>query len=314
MPHLLKPSFTALLISISLGNPAAANIIAPDDFQVKVPDNSNSDVAGNHPSTAYRDDVLLDAITFGDVTFTNSDGNFSAGLSVYVAEGRPYVNAERGDVDDNSDGNPDPFTRVGLDPNNYESTDPAYQDAALASAFSSLSLTEGTDGEGRRSVFRIVFDAGIADDSAAVDGVPEILLFERGNNDHSTIRAITGGSIQNPTYAPNAVKIAPRDMWASGVFINTHEIGGGQELGIAAYDLNTFGTSNKVFGIEIDTRGGDFYGLFSAATPIAQYTPTVIDHNNTVVPEPSSFALWIGLGTALTVGFKRRLIGEGTHG
>jgi hypothetical protein len=253
----------------------------------------------NDTTSPYTDDVLLDSISFGSTTFSAISGQFVAGTSFYVSSGRANVNAERGDNDTNSDGNPDPFARVGLDPSLYESTDPAYQDLALSSAFSSLSLTEGADGEAASYTFVMTFAAGITDNDVGEDSVPEVVLFERGNNDTSTIRAITGGTFDNPTYAENSITIKPGGMWNTGISIDTFEIGGGQELAAVGIDLSEFGSAGTIFGLEITSAGGDFYGqMLSPEDPETQLdydVPEGLINPASVVPESATYALLSGL-------------------
>lgn len=298
-----------------------AALISPDSLTVSVPSGSNNSTAADVGSSGnpYTDDVLLDSITFDGVTLSVGSGQIAAIQSAYVVSGRDDTNAEWGDDDDGSDGNTNPFSRVGINPfssgNNVdlsvqESTDPAIQDIALASAFSSLSLSEITDGEGNTSVTNFIFNFGVTDNDAALDLLPEIVLFERGNNDSTTVRAITGGTFDSPILAPDAVTINSGNMWDTGLFIDTTEINSGQELAAIGIDLNDFGISDGtiVYGLQIETDGGDFGGFFQAAEDPDQFSddvPEGLKNPLGTVPEPSAFALLLGI-TAAFLCTKRR--------
>lgn len=296
----------AALLAIFI--PSARGLVLPNGITVSVPANSNNPINPS-ASSPYTDDVNLDSITFGTTTYNVSAGQIAAIQSAYVVSGRADTNAEWGDNDNGSDGNPDPFTRVGINPFNadgsvntslQESTDPAIQDIGLASAFSSLSLSEITDGEGNTSVTNFIFSFGISDNDNAVDSIPEILLFERGNNDSTTVRAIIGGTYANPTLQ-GAVTIGSGVMWNTGIYIDTTEINNGQELGAVGIDLNEFGISDGtiVYGLQIETDGGDFGGFFQAAEdPDGQFSddvPEDLKNPTGTVPEPSAFGLIVGL-------------------
>jgi len=285
---------------------AEAILVTPESITFSVPSGSNNP---SNPSASdpYTDDVFLDTITFGSTTLGASGGQIAAIQSAFVESGRDDVNAEWGDDDDGSDGNPDPFTRVGINPFSsdgsvnldvQESTDPAVQDIALASVFSSLSLTEITDGEGNVSITNYIFEFGISDNDNGEDSLPEILLFERGNNDNTTVRAIVGGSFDDPTLR-GGVSIEPDDMWDTGIHIDTTEISEIQQLAAIGIDLNSFGINDGtiVYGLQIETDGGDFGGFFQAAENVEQFTDDVPDslkNPGATVPEPSAFALFAG--------------------
>ncbi len=259
--HRLTPPATLAAVVWILPAVAKAAIIMPISLQLTVPANT-ADPDGVAP---YTDDVFLSTLTFDTATFDVANDPFVSGVSVFVASGRDNINAEWGPDDTGADGNPDPFTRAGLNPADQESTDPAIQDVGLASAFFSLSLNEGSDGEGmgNESVLHITFAEGIRDNAGGSDSLPELVLFERGNNDDNTrIRAITGGTFDNPDFAPDTVTVNAGDLWNSGVSIRTNEIGGGQELGVGGIDLSDFGvdTETPVYGFSIASSGADLFG------------------------------------------------------
>ncbi len=301
-----------LTFSCMVSSVSHAALITLDSLTVNVPSGSNNTSGAGTSTNPYTDDVLLDSVTFDGITLSVDNGQISAIQSAYIDSGRDNTNAEWGDDDDGGDGNTDPFTRVGIDVFNadgsvnlavQESTDPAVQDIALASAFSSLSLSEITDGEGTNSVSNFIFNFGVKDNDTAVDLLPEIVLFERGNNDTTTVRAITGGTFDNPTLQ-GAITITEDDMWNTGEHIDTTEIDDIQQLAAIGIDLNDFGITDGsiVYGLQIDTDGGDFGGFFQAAEdPDTQFSDDVPDGLNNpdgTVPEPSAFALLLGLTAA----------------
>ncbi len=295
-----------IILSSFLNCSLQAILLTPDGISTLVPSGSNS------PTAPYTDDLLLDTITFGGVTFDADLDQIITVASLYVESGRANINAEWGDDDTSSDGNPIPFERFGLDPADQESVDPAIQDLALASAFSSRSLTEGNDGEGTGSVFRITFSAGVSDNDSAIDSVPEIVLFERGNNDTTSIRAIIGGTFLAPIYAPTTVTINPNQMWNTGLLVDTTEIGASQELAAIGIDLNDFGATGTIFGLEIDTNGGDLSGIFATiqneSTQVDPSVPEVLNNPLGTVPEPSALSLIFGLcSLGLTISRRKRL-------
>jgi hypothetical protein len=101
--------------------------------------------------------------------------------------------------------------------------------------------------------------------------------------------------------APTGVTINSGNMTNQGVFIKTTEINNSQELAGVGIDLNDFGiTSNSsiVYGIQIETDGGDFAGFFQAAEdPSTQFSdvPSGLLNPNAVVPEASTLSLLAGL-------------------
>lgn len=301
---------TSICVSASLyfSTNAQAIFITPTAIQVFSPAGSND------TTNPYQDDVLLESITFGSVTYSSNSGQLVAVQSAYVSVNAGDVNAEFGDLDTDvlggSDGNPNPFTRVGVDVSLQETTDPTIQNTTIASAFSTNSLIEGTDGENSAGfTFSLTFAAGIIDNDVGVDSVPELVIFERGNNDTTTIRAIVGGTYDNPTYAANTLTINPGELWNTGVSIDTSEIGAPQELGAIGIDVSDFGATT-IYGIEITSNGGDFYGQFlSADDPGSQIDPNVptgLLNPQGTVPEPSSWALLLGALAACNVSLSRK--------
>lgn len=306
------------LLALLLGTSPLINaqLILPTAITVSVPDGSNNPASPGF-TNPYTDDVYLASLTFPGGSLNSSSGQFATIQSAYVDSGRGNTNAEWGDNDDNSDGNPDPFTRVGIDAFNLdgsvntnvqESTDPAIQDIGLASVFSSLSLTEITDGESEGSTTNFIFSNGITDNNNAGDDLPEIVLFERGNNDTTTVRAITGGTFANPDLAGTAVTISSGAMWNTDIWIDTTEIDAIQQLAAGGIDLNAFGITDgtPVYGIQIETTGGDFGGFVQTAVdPQVQFSDVpagLLNPQATVIPEPSSqlfFALLVSTSCLL---------------
>lgn len=319
-----KLSQVLLLISVSTGltaSPGWAVALKPNKIVVSVPSNSNNPqgngdynynadnsaaptkLTGN--TQAYVDDVLLKEMEFGGGTIFLTNTNMRQSARAQVFSNRSAINAEFGDSDTGSDSNPNPFVSAGiinegatLSDATRESTDSNIQDRAIQSAFNSLSLSQGIDGEETTNyVYRLTFDNGIVDNNNAVDQAPELLFFERGHNSTFLIRAITGGTISNPTFAPTSVNVVTADLLPSGIFINTIEIPGKQELGVVGYDLNDFGVAadQVVYGVQISSTGltgADIYGQFLTATNSNQF------RNQTVVPEPLTI-----IGSAMALGF-----------
>ena len=302
-PILILPAACLSCLFAALANAA---VIMPTSVDITVPANT-ADPDGVAP---FTDDVYLDTLTFPDASFSVADDPFVSGVSVYVASGRDNINAEWGPDDNGLDGDPDPFTRAGLDPADQESTDPAIQDVGLASAFFSFSLNEGSDGEGEgsESVMHLTFAEGITDNSSGPDNVPELVLFERGNNDDNTrIQAITGGTFDDPTFAPDTVTINEGDLWDSGIRIRTNEINEsqeGQELGIGGIDLSDFGVGDdtSVFGFSIASTGADLFGQIIGVgnepgeSPGVTTPEDLMNPNGTVtvptpVPEPLAWSV-----------------------
>lgn len=249
---------------------------------------NNGTQNGTSASTAYIDDILLNSITFGSSTTfqrtTNQTTNQIRTIQdARVFTGRGNINAEYGDQDDSRDGNPNPFVSAGIvssgNPSDAqrESTNPtATQDNAIRASFSTLSLSQGIDGEELPFSYDLVFQNGILDDNSAVDQVPELIFFERGVNSDFSVQAITGGTVSNPTFSPNTVEVLRGNLWPTGVYIDTVEIGDGQQLGAVGLDLNDFGVgANPVYGIRVtalNDSGPDMYGQFITAREARQFT------------------------------------------
>lgn len=278
-------------------------ILSPDAILASPPAGSND------TTNPFTDDLLLENITFEGATFDFVDEEIIAVQSVFVSSGRDNINAEWGDNDTDSDGNPTPFDRLGLNPTDQEIQDPTIQDLGLASAFSSSSLSEGSDGEGTGSTFRVIFNSGISDNDSASDLIPEIIIFERNNNDTTSLRAIIGGTFMNPILAPNTVTINPGDLFNTGFSIDTTEIGSPQELAVGGIDLSDFGATGTIFGLEITTDGGDLSGIFASTENLAVQTdpnvPTGLLNPLGTVPEPRSFSLLLGLVSLFWVNRRR---------
>jgi hypothetical protein len=256
----------------------------------------------------YTDDIILESITFGSTTYSASSGQFAAVNYAKVTDGRENINAEWGDNDTADDGNPDPFTRIGLDPflspgvvNTaiQESTDPAIQDAAIASAYHTLSLNEGIDGEndGFTYTFHMIFAKGIVSDGNTL--TPEIMFFERGGNDNIAVRAIIGGTFDAPEYAETSISGFSTGQWNTGIDIDTTEIGNAQRLYAFGFDTEVdFGLSSEdvIYGLEVTSEGADLYGQFLSAESTDQFR----DVPQELVPEPAAIGL-IGLAGLLTL-------------
>lgn len=301
-----KAAFFAhkILLLTSLGtvltaSPGWATGIKPSSMTVSVPAGSNNGTRdGKSAATAFIDDILLDTITFGGVTFQSQNSAFKAAQRVEVTSGAGQINAEYGDSDTGSDGNPNPFVSGGIVsegaslPNiTRESADSTIQDSAIEAAFSSLSLSQGVDGEGPDYSFNLIFQQGIVDNSTAVDQVPELIFFERGVNSDFSVQAITGGTLANPTFAPNTVKFLRSDLQPTGVYIDTIEITNGQQLGAVGIDLNDFGLSaaEAIYGIRLTSlksSGADMYGQFVSAQDPSQFKNVPSKLSGTPVPEP----------------------------
>ncbi|MBC8134946.1 MAG: hypothetical protein H8F28_03555 [Fibrella sp.] len=200
-----------------------------------------------------------------------------------IVSGANNVNAEYGDSDTNSDSNPNPFVIAGVSAASAESTNPAIQRPSIRAAFNSLSLVQGIDGEGAPYVLDLIFQRGINDNNAALDAAPELVFFERGINSTYSVQVITGGTFAAPTFAPNTITInsgattgVAAQSRATGYFIDTVEIAGGQQLGATGIDLNSFfnGSVSTIFGVRItDTNGADLYGNFLSAVSTNQFVP-----------------------------------------
>lgn len=275
-----QPGFAQYLLPGTASGQATSGITLTKPATTSTENQPRTGLTG---ATAYVDDVFLSTVTFGSTTFSTAGGQFRGVGNVNVVSGATNVNAEYGDFDTGSDGNPNPFVIAGLNPADSESTNPAIQRPSIRAAFNSLSLVQGIDGEGAPYVLDLIFQRGINDNDAALDSVPELIFFERGVNSTYSIQVITGGTFNAPIFAPNTITVnsgatggANPQSRATGYFIDTVEIGTGQELGATGLDLNSFfnGTATTVFGVRItDTNGSDLYGNFLSAASTSQFVP-----------------------------------------
>jgi hypothetical protein len=260
-------------------------------------------------SDGYSDDIILNQLQFQGALFTNPAGQFRSVQHATVVSGREYANAEYGDHDDGADGNPHPYVSAGIvnegeTPSDTlrQSTNPAIQDPAIAAAFNGFSLSQGVDGENQNYTIDLIFDDGISDDnSGASDTVPELIFFERGLNSDIEVQLIIGGTIDSPILSPLSQSVyepgtggGVYEFAATGYSIDTIEIGGGQELGVAGLDLSDFftGPVQPAYGVRFTSIGGgaDVYGMFlSALNPSTQFEP--VPPGLTPVPEPGTYAL-----------------------
>lgn len=310
-PGAFVSNLSKVLLLASVGtvlttSPGWAAVLKPTSVNVTVPTNSqNGTRNGASAGQAYVDDILLDSITFSGTTFRSNNGQFRAIERANVISGAANVNAEFGDNDTGSDGNPNPFVSAGiisegatLPETTRESTDPSIQSSSIRAAFNSLSVAQGVDGEGANYNLQLIFQNGITDNSSAADQIPELVFFERGANSQFTVRAITGNSLtNNPTYAPTTVSVVNNDYFKSGKYIDTNEIDSGQELGVVGIDLNDFGlgANDVVYGVSltsINGSGADLYGQFVSAENINQFRV------REGVPEPLTI-----LGSGIALGF-----------
>ena len=278
-PGAFVSNLSKVLLLASVGtvlttSPGWSAVLKPTSVNFTVPTNSqNGTRNGNSAGQAYVDDVLLNNITFGGTTFrSNSNINnsqFRAVERVNVrSSGASNVNAEFGDNDTGSDGNPNPFVSAGksaegvpVPENIRESTDPSIQSSSIKAAYNSLSVSQGVDGEGPEYNLQLIFQNGVTDNSSTADQVPELVFFERGK------------------------------------FIDTIEVDSGQELGVVGIDLNDFGlAANQVlYGVSVTSingSGADLYGQFVSAENIDQF------RNREGVPEPLTI-----LGSGIALGF-----------
>lgn len=284
----------AVIVGLTAMETQAA-VITPSSVVVDPPPDTTD------PSDPFTDDVLLESLTFDDDTvdgtrYDASKGSFSVARDFRVLEGRSQINAEWGDTDTDADDDPDPFTKAGFADSDQETTDPVEQDAALLNAFNSRSLSEITDGEGGGSLqFEVLFENSLAFDDVGGDSLPDIVLFERGNNDEYVIELITGGSIDAPALSAG-VTVNDGDLGSAGFSIDTLEIGGPQEMSVGGFDLADFGlmSGDTAFGFRLTTTDGpDLGGFFLAAEDPADFGPPLTAE----APLPASALLLLaGLG------------------
>jgi hypothetical protein len=276
---------------------------------------NNGSRNGLSAANAFVDDAVLVTLVFPGGSYSAGQGKFRAVKWARVLSGAAGVNAEYGDLDNGADGNPNPFVTAGIVAEGVpvplatqESVDPAIQNPAIAAAFGSLSLVQGVDGEGTDYVIDLIFQDGILDNSSAADTAPELAFFERGVNSSFRVTLILGGTPQNPVLHPVSVDVLFSQMWASGVWIDTAEIGGGQQLGVVGLDLNDFSlpANTPVYGVRITSingTGADLYGNFLAALNTNQFVPLPDELN---VPEPATMPLMAVALVAIGLGLRRR--------
>ncbi|MBC7806190.1 MAG: hypothetical protein H7145_08570 [Akkermansiaceae bacterium] len=271
----LQPSFAQYILPGTGSTQATSGITV-----VKPAGTSTQNVARTGASgSGYVDDVFLSGITFGATTFSSGGGQFRAVGNVNVVAGAANVNAEYGDFDTGTDGNPNPFVLGGVTATTPESTDPAIQRPSIRAAFNSLSLVQGIDGEGTPYTLDLIFQRGINDNNTALDTTPELIFFERGANSTYNIQVITGGTFAAPTFAPNTISINSGNVTQArqtGYFIDTVEITGSQQLAATGLDLNSFfnGAVSTVYGVRVtDVNGADLYGNFLSAVNTNQFVP-----------------------------------------
>jgi len=302
--YLSKVLLLASMGTVLTTSPGWAAVLKPTNMTVTVPSGTRNTGTGSSTSP-YNDDILLNSLTFGGTTFQRNDGQFRAVLRADVISGPANVNAEFGDRDNGTDGNPNPFVSGGiiaeganLPATTRESTKPSIQEASIKAAFSSLIVSQGVDGEGPPYNLQLIYQNGVVDnDSATADQVPELVFFERGASSPFTVRAITGGTNANPVYSPNTVTVGSNNYYKSGIYIDTTEITGGQELGVVGIDLNDFGlsASDVVYGVSltsINNTGADIYGQFLSSQREFEPVPPEL------VPEPFTI-----LGSGIALGF-----------
>lgn len=288
---LRRLSKVLLLTSVSTvltASPGWAVVLTPTNVSVSTPSGSNNGTLNGSSSQPYTDDILLNTVTFGSVTFQSTGNAFRTVQRAAVITNRSGVNAEFGDNDTGSDLNSNPFVTAGilnegasLPSTTRESTVQAVQDAAVQAAFNSLSLSQGTDGEKGNYSYDLIFQQGTVDNSSAADAVPELVFFERGVNSNFQVQVITGGTQASPTLS-NPVTVLASNMFPTGIYIDTIEIDGGQQLGAIGIDLNDFGLGANVpiFGARvtsINNTGADIYGQFV----------TVVDQDQQIRDTPS---------------------------
>jgi hypothetical protein len=312
-----------LLSTLALAPVAPANAASIDatSLFVDVFAGTNNPVGAGlrmAPGTdVYVDDAFLTELVFPDVTFSSS-GNFGTTAGLEVLTGRNQVNVEWGDLDSASDGDDHGMAKINQQATSQEFTDPAIQDRALLTIFSGLSLTEMTDGEGGATYsFKVAFKNWIRDNNNGVDGVPEIVVFERGRNDNFNVRLITGGTFDLPVVT-DPLSISSSSFTDVGFRVNTREIGAPQTLGVGAYDLNDWGLENgeTVYGYIFEGTGADMAGIFSSGfndqftAPIYMSSPLpavpgTAAPATSVVPLPPGIALLAG-GLAMAGILRRR--------
>ncbi|MEM9302167.1 MAG: exosortase-dependent surface protein XDP2 [Pseudomonadota bacterium] len=277
-----------LAVTVLLRPGDAQAVIPPDQLVVTSPPNTNNSAgAGTETCTlgggasctgtlstgAVTDDLQLDTIIFGAVTFDGAAGEIIPGLASVFVEGGggTNVNAEWGDDDDNDDGDDTPFEKAGypIPPATQETSDIDIIDATLRTVFRTLNLAEGIDGEDQDFRINLEFERGVVDnDGSMPDPVPEIIVFERGlNSDVSLILLLADGG------ESDELEIDRGDFVSTGFRLNTIEIGGDQILGVVGVDLNEFSgagfdpASDVVIGVRFGSAGGgaDIFGVYGTS-------------------------------------------------
>lgn len=301
-----------LILALSLPCAIAAPI-QPTGIVVSIP------VGSNDTTNPYTDDVILDQLIFGGVRYRRIDNAIRAVSAATVYFNRSGVNAEFGDNDNGSDGNPNPFVAAGLIAEGQalsdamrESTSPWIQDPSIRAAFSSFSISSGVDGEGPDYAIDLIFTQGVIDNRPnRLDNTPELTFFERGMNSSFGIQVILGGTLQNPILS-DRFDVIYTSLWDSGIDIDTIEIGSPQRLGAVGIDLNEFRVGGvpignaPVFGVRItsiNNTGADMYGIFAVSNDPNRFVD--LPPGLQGVPEPGSSTL-LAAGLSLLAVARRR--------
>ncbi|MEM9248283.1 MAG: exosortase-dependent surface protein XDP2 [Pseudomonadota bacterium] len=283
----LLPTF----MSVDVPDKTAGAVAPGTNIQIGV----NSGTGDSRPT--FTDDVYLNTLTFAGTSFTGTT-NFKAAQSVTVLSGAGQVNVEWGDNDTGDDGDPNPMATLGQPDTVKETTDPTIQNAGLLEVFSSLSLSEMTDGEGGAAhSYEVIFSNGITDNADGADDVPEIVLFERGRNDSFALSLILGRTSEGLVLS-DALSMSSATFAPLGMNIDTTEIGGGQQMGVAGFDLDAWGidAGATVFGFVFEGSGADLSGVL-ASGQTDQFVPPLPEDPIAVMPLPAgAWLLMAGLG------------------
>ncbi len=160
-------------------------------------------------------------------------------------------------------------------------------------------------GGGNDYTFRLLFENGIIDSSSLADQLPELIIFERATPTNSyTVRAITGGSLTNPTHAPTTVTVLQSVQTPSGIYIDAIDPTAidKEQINIAGIDLNEFGitstSANQVlYGVEITSingSGADIFGLnLTAADPARQFRAQAVPEPSTIIGSGVALGFWL---------------------
>lgn len=306
------------LFLLALGSSLEGAItISGFDFSIPTLGNNGS-LTGTSASQAFVDDIFLEGITVstaaGTSTFSVERSEVVVGIASFVRSELESVNAEFGDADDGADGDPNPFVQIGVvlegapvPESISDSIDPLIQNAAITAAVSSFSLVQGIDGEGANFTLDVIFAQGVLDNNNLSDEIPEFVILERGFNSTFSLRAIIGGTADNPIFSDLSVDVSIADQSATGIFVNTNEIGSGQQLASFGVDLSDFGLMNgeAVFGLSITSTNGtgaDITAQFITALDPSQLVELPAGLNP-AVPEPSTLAF---LSLTLLALFRRK--------